>query len=183
MGEICFRAWYPSYYGKEVLGDGTGNSHQHKHHGGGSGRGGNHGNQLAKGAAVGKENHHYHGPGHGHGHHKDAPPLLDRLYVCPFCFKYSKEIVTWHRHVQACESQFQIPGDKVYVHPKGVRTVRVPIVPAATPKAGGTKRRKTSADADVQYVERVVKDEGEWSIWEADGEKDVVGFPGRPPFF
>ncbi|KJR80003.1 histone acetyltransferase [Sporothrix schenckii 1099-18] len=165
LGEICFKAWYPSYYGKEVLGDTAGNTH--------NGRG----NHQTKG--TGKENHvtshHYqhshHSHGHGHGHGgKDAPPMLDRLYVCPFCFKYSKEIVPWHGHVQVCDSQFQIPGEKVYVHPKGVRTIHVP-VSSTTPKG---KRKRVSSGVDVQYVEQVVKDEGEWSIWEVDGEKDVL---------
>ncbi|CAK7205627.1 SAS complex subunit [Sporothrix eucalyptigena] len=170
LGEICFKAWYPSYYGKEVLGDTAGNSHH--------GKGGHHSNQT-KGA--GKENHH-HAPSHhyqqhayGHGKDRDAQPMLDRLYVCPFCFKYSKEIVPWHGHVQVCESQFQIPGEKVYVHPKGVRTIRVPVSSgsaSSTPKGG--KRKRMSSEADVHYVEQVVKDEGEWSIWEVDGEKDVL---------
>jgi hypothetical protein len=26
----------------------------------------------------------------------------------------------------------------------------------------------------VRYTEEIVQDEGEWSIWEVDGEKDVV---------
>ncbi|CAK7208372.1 SAS complex subunit [Sporothrix curviconia] len=178
LGEICFKAWYPSYYGKEVLGDTAGNTHH--------GRGGAH---QAKGA--GKENHHHapshhyqqHAYGHGHGgKDKDAQPMLDRLYVCPFCFKYSKEIVPWHGHVQVCESQFQIPGEKVYVHPKGVRTIRVPVSSSASASASasassaskGSKRNRVSSEADIHYVEQVVKDEGEWSIWEVDGEKDVL---------
>ncbi|EPE03335.1 histone acetyltransferase [Ophiostoma piceae UAMH 11346] len=200
LGEICFKAWYPSYYGKEVLGDGTGNTHH--------GRGGH----ASKGQ-PGKENHvnghHHHHHHHNAGHKdKENTPILDRLYVCPFCFKYSREIVPWHGHVQVCESQFQIPGEKVYVHPRGVRTIRVPIA-SNTPGARGNKRRKSgavgagggaggggsnavggspssagggvgsaggsaSAAADHEYIEQVIKDEGEWSIWEVDGERDVL---------
>ena len=190
MGEICFRAWYPSYYGKEVLGDTAGNTHH--------GRGGAHqakGTGKGAGKGAGKENtqhassHHYqqHAYGHSHGHagkDKDAPPILDRLYVCPFCFKYSKEIVPWHGHVQVCESQFQIPGEKVYAHPRGVRTIRVPVSPAAASSVSssssspaatkGGKRKRIGSEADIHYVEQVVKDEGEWSVWEVDGEKDVL---------
>ncbi|CAK7271703.1 SAS complex subunit [Sporothrix epigloea] len=172
LGEICFKAWYPSYYGKEVLGDTAGNTHP--------GRGNA---QQAKGTS--KENHHsttgrqsqQHASGHSHGgKDKDVQPILDRLYVCPICFKYSKEIVPWHGHVQVCESNFQIPGEKIYVHPRGIRNVRVPLSPvtsSAVPTTG-SKRRRVSTEADVHHVEQTVKDEGEWSIWEVDGEKDVL---------
>ncbi|KAL1899162.1 SAS complex subunit [Sporothrix stenoceras] len=167
LGEICFKAWYPSYYGKEVLGDTAGNTHHSR--GNHQGKGAIKENNVHQPSHHYQHSHHPHGHGHSHGG-KDAPPMLDRLYVCPFCFKYSKEIVPWHGHVQVCESQFQIPGKKVYVHPKGVRTIRVP-VSSTTPKG---KRKRVSSEADIHYVEQVVKDEGEWSIWEVDGEKDVL---------
>ncbi|CAK7568386.1 MAG: SAS complex subunit [Sporothrix epigloea] len=172
LGEICFKAWYPSYYGKEVLGDTAGNTHP--------GRGNA---QQAKGAS--KENHHntashqsqQHASGHSQsGKDKDGQPILERLYVCPFCFKYSKEIVPWHGHVQVCESNFHIPGEKIYVHPRGIRNIRVPVSPvtsSAVPTTG-SKRRRVGSEADVHHVEQTVKDEGEWSIWEVDGEKDVL---------
>ncbi|OAA64707.1 histone acetyltransferase [Niveomyces insectorum RCEF 264] len=168
LGEICFRAWYPSYYGKEVLGDTTGNAHHgrgsHAHHQKGTGKE-NHPHQHR--GHTSQHPHSHMQSHHHHHHHRDHPPMLDRLYVCPFCFKYSKEIVPWHGHVQICETQFQIPGEKVYVHPKGTRTVRVPV--AAPQKA---KRKRASGETDIQYVEQIERDEGEWSIWEVDGEKD-----------
>jgi len=65
LGDISFRAWYPSYYGKDVLGDASVTSGGKANPGGG-------------GAKIG-------------GGKKDKEVLLDRLFVCPSCFKYSKE--------------------------------------------------------------------------------------------
>ncbi|CAK7264063.1 SAS complex subunit [Sporothrix epigloea] len=168
LGEICFKAWYPSYYGKEVLGDTTGNSHPGR-------------NNVHQAKGTSKENRHnaaqQHTSGSGHGgRDKEGQPILDRLYVCPYCFKYSKEIVPWHGHVQVCESSFQIPGERIYNHPQGVRKVRVPVptvVSTAAASTGG-KRRRVSSEADMHHVEQTVKDEGEWSVWEVDGERDVL---------
>lgn len=112
LGNFCFRTWYPSYYGKEVLGDG-------------------------------------------------AAPVLERLYVCPSCFKYARELVAWRGHVRLCERLARVPGRKIYVHPRGRRTTLV-----------APRRRR--GDGGVRYVEEVVEDEGEWSIWEVDGDKDGV---------
>ncbi|WYZ34135.1 hypothetical protein EsH8_I_000411 [Colletotrichum jinshuiense] len=146
LGNICFRAWYPSYYGKEVLGDAAGAK------GGGSknppahevaGAGGGAKNQQRKGA--------------------DAP-MLDRLYVCPVCFKYSKELVAWWGHVRMCERAGAVPGKKVYVHPRGRRLVRKEI-----PRTTGKK-----TNVAPKYTEEYVTDEGEWSVWEVDGEQDVL---------
>lgn len=135
LGNICFRTWYPSYYNKDVLGDAP---------------------RPANGAAAG---------GSGKATKKaerDASPVLDRLYVCPRCFKYSKELVTWWEHVRVCESGCAVPGRKIYVHPRAKREV---------PETNGKgKRRRGSAGAAVTHVE----DEGEWSIWEVDGAKDGV---------
>lgn len=157
LGDICFRAWYPSYYGKDVLGDFSSPSTSahpvHQPHGGG-------------GSKVGSKD-----GAKGHARHRDPPPILDRLCVCPCCFKYSKELVSWWEHVRICEAKGHIPGRKIYVHPKGQRTVLVPAPGTAVPKpAKGGKRGSVS----VKMVEEVVKDEGEWSIWEVDGEKEGV---------
>ncbi|KAK4176486.1 putative histone acetyltransferase [Triangularia setosa] len=118
LGDICFKTWYPSYFGKEVLDNG--------------------------------------------------PGILDRLYVCPCCFKYSKELVAWWEHVQICQGKNFIPGSKIYTHPKGQRTVLRASGPP--PKSG----RGRKSNVGQKMVEEVVQDQGEWSIWEVDGEVDVL---------
>ncbi|KAK0721511.1 acyl-CoA N-acyltransferase [Apiosordaria backusii] len=118
LGDICFKTWYPSYFGKEVLDNGSG--------------------------------------------------ILDRLYVCPCCFKYSKELVAWWEHVQLCQAKNFIPGSKIYTHPKGQRTV---LKASGPPPKSGRGRKSNVAQ---KMVEEVVQDQGEWSIWEVDGEVDVL---------
>ncbi|KAI1370536.1 acyl-CoA N-acyltransferase [Hypoxylon crocopeplum] len=159
LGSIWFRAWYPSYYGKEVLGDASGNN-----------------NAGAKdetaGGKMGKI-----GGGKRAGL---PPPLLEQLYVCPWCFKYSREMAPWWKHVGCCERTFEMPGTKVYTHPKGsrVKSVKIPAATASVPDVGGKgkgkKKGDTVAGAGVPPTAavEVVTDEGEWSVWEVDGEKD-----------
>lgn len=147
LGDLCFRTWYPSYYGKEVLGDTSGNARS----GGGSKDGG----QDASMKNMSRRD-------------KDNQPMLERLYVCPCCFKYARELVAWRGHVRLCERKMNVPGKKVYTHPRGRRKVLI----AYDGKGPGPKRRR--GDGGVRYVEDIVQDEGEWSIWEVDGEKDVV---------
>jgi len=143
LGNICFRTWYPSYYGKDVLGE-TASA----------------GRPDASTAA---------GPSKSHARRdRDASPVLDRLYVCPCCFKYSKELVTWWEHVRVCESKGFIPGRKIYAHPKMTRTVLVPV------ETNGKAPKRRRGDAGPISVPQTVQDEGEWSVWEVDGEKDVV---------
>lgn len=149
FGDLCFRTWYPSYYGKEVLGDTSGNAAK------GSKDGATHDAHLAA-AMKGQTKH-----------KQEHTAMLDRLYICPSCFKYSKEIVAWWGHVRVCEQRGRIPGRKIYVHPRGKRTILVPVDRGATQK-------KRKGDAGVRHTEEVVQDEGEWSIWEVDGEKDGV---------
>lgn len=161
FGDICFRAWYPSYYGKEVLGDMSGNSTK-------SGSDGKTNGAIAHGT---KDDHANGTQTHGRRERDNPPPMLERLHVCPCCFKYSKELVTWWEHVRMCERRGFVPGKKIYVHPKGRRTVLVPSGPA--PKQGRGKR----GNAGQKMVEQVVQDEGEWSIWEVDGETDMVSKP------
>lgn len=146
FGDICFRTWYPSYYGKEVLGDHGGTTRAGSKDAGGKDTGGK--------SSSKKEREHQ--------------TMLERLYVCPHCFKYSKELVPWWGHVRVCEQLRYVPGRKIYIHPRGRRKI---LVPAETRGAGPKKRR---GDSGIRYVEEVVQDEGEWSIWEVDGEKDGV---------
>jgi hypothetical protein len=92
--------------------------------------------------------------------------------VCPCCFKYSKELVSWWEHVRICEAREHVPGRKIYTHPRGQQTVLVP-APGTVPGPKIIKGGKRGSVA-ARMVEEVVKDEGEWSIWEVDGEKEGV---------
>ncbi|CAH0026270.1 unnamed protein product [Clonostachys rhizophaga] len=143
LGDLCFRTWYPSYYGKELLGDPSATAP--KPAGGGGGKD----DKAAK-----KDRDH-------------TPPMLNRLYVCPSCFKYSREIVAWWGHSKVCPLRGKVPGRKIYSHPRGRRTR---LVPQGGRTSLGAKRRR--GDGGVRYVEETVQDEGEWSIWEVDGEVD-----------
>ncbi|PNY18292.1 Histone acetyltransferase [Tolypocladium capitatum] len=143
LGDLCFRTWYPSYYGKEVLGDTAANA-----------KGGSKEGAKEQGAKASSKKD------------RDQQPVLERLYVCPSCFKYAKELVAWRGHVRFCGRRGHVPGKKIYIHPKGRRKILV----AHDAKAPGVKRRR--GDGGVRHVEEIVQDEGEWSIWEVDGEKD-----------
>ncbi|RYP17561.1 hypothetical protein DL765_004450 [Monosporascus sp. GIB2] len=143
LGDICFKAWYPSYYGKEVLGDVSGNAA---------------GSKDIGARMVG-------------GGGKRDPPVLDRLYVCPCCFKYSKELVTWWEHVRCCERKGVVPGRKVYTHPKG-RGLGKATAPPADSAAGTKGKGKKRSDVAAPTVEENTEEEGEWSVWEVDGESE-----------
>ncbi|CAG9952814.1 unnamed protein product [Clonostachys rosea f. rosea IK726] len=142
LGDLCFRTWYPSYYGKELLGDPSATAPK-------PASGGGKDDKAAK-----KDRDH-------------TPPMLNRLYVCPSCFKYSREIVAWWGHSKVCPLRGKVPGRKIYSHPRGRRTR---LVPQGGKTTLGAKRRR--GDGGVRYVEETVQDEGEWSIWEVDGEVD-----------
>jgi hypothetical protein len=142
FGSICFKAWYPSYYGKEVLGEDF--------------------------AHVGGFNSKIGGA-------KRDQPLLDRLYICPCCFKYSKELLPWWKHVGNCEKRASVPGTKIYAHPR--RAIAVGTAKTGSPLAsppGVAKPRGRHKSGEATNSETV--NEGEWSVWEVDGEKEGVSY-------
>lgn len=172
LGNIIFRTWYRSCYPKELIGDFSANSNTTKGGNGGGTAGVNAtgpADLLSLAREDGEGDRGQTGNGHGKGN-QDVPNMLERLYVCPCCFKYSKELVAWVGHVRMCEENAIIPGEKIYVHPKGKRTVLVPSG-LPPPKASGRGKRAATAP---RMVEEVVQDEGEWSIWRVDGEKDIL---------
>ncbi|KAK8036398.1 hypothetical protein PG991_001535 [Apiospora marii] len=145
LGDISFRAWYPSYYGKDVLGDASVTAGGKANPGGG-------------GAKIG-------------GGKKDKEVvLLDRLYVCPSCFKYSKEEGKWRQHIGACLPRGWVPGDKVYIHPKegGSRSA----THGTTGSDARRGRKPKKAEGFGSAAPTVV--EGEWSVWEVDGENEPL---------
>ncbi|XDG05169.1 hypothetical protein ABKA04_004784 [Annulohypoxylon sp. FPYF3050] len=137
LGDICFKAWYPSYYGKEVLGDISNTTNA-----GGKDRQGS--KDRDGGGKIG---------GRIGGGKRNPPPMLERL---------------------TCERTFRMPGTKVYTHPKGRRTVKIPATEGVEKVKGrGRKRSDAGAHTNVSAAaEKVITDEGEWSVWEVDGEKD-----------
>ncbi|KAK7968643.1 hypothetical protein PG996_002931 [Apiospora saccharicola] len=143
LGDISFRAWYPSYYGKDVLGDASVTSGGKANPGGG-------------GAKI------------GGGKKEKEVVLLPRLFVCPSCFKYSKEEGKWRKHIGACLLRGWVPGDKVYVHPKAPH--------GSTGSGSDTTRRgrkPKKADGSGSLPAHPVV-EGEWSVWEVDGENEPL---------
>jgi hypothetical protein len=108
--------------------------------------------------------------------------MLDRLYICPCCFKYSKELVSWWKHVHYCEKKAFIPGIKVYTHPRRSKMVNVPQVnPKSTSQVGTTKGKGKDKSDDGRHVTDETVNEGEWSVWEVDGEKEGVSYFPFPP--
>ncbi|KAJ0117241.1 hypothetical protein J7T55_003651 [Diaporthe amygdali] len=150
FGNICFSTWYHSPYGTEALGDVSGNSVKSGNSNGPSSQDGNNKDDSQGNASS----------------RKTKEDKLDRLYVCPCCFKYSKELVPWWQHVHQCERRGYVPGKKIYTHPKGQRARHA----ATTPKGTGRKRKAPDTPAQPA-VNDTVEDQGEWSIWEVDGEE------------
>lgn len=152
FGNVCFSTWYHSPYGTEALEDISGNV---KANGiGGIKDGG------SKEEALSNPNR------------RTKEEILDRLYVCPSCFKYSKELVPWWQHVHQCERRGHVPGRKIYTHPKGRRARHGAAGPAVMPKGPGPGRKRKASDAASAPYEEEVQDKGEWSIWEVDGEEE-----------
>lgn len=150
FGNICFSTWYHSPYGTEALEDISGYV---KANGVGGVKDGG-----SKEEALSNPNR------------RTKEERLDRLYVCPSCFKYSKELVPWWQHVHQCERRGHVPGRKIYTHPKGRRARQLPASAAVVPKGPGRKRK--ASDAAPIPIEEDVQDQGEWSIWEVDGEEE-----------
>lgn len=164
LGDICFRTWYPSYYGKELLGDASSGYAGKAGSAQSSGKGTKAGSASTGGDGSAKTS-----SKRGSGGGGEAS-MLDRLYVCPYCFKYSKELVSWLGHVRFCERSGRMPpGRKIYTHPRGRRSV-LKAVPEV--KRGPGKR----TNSGIRHVEEVVTDRGEWSVWEVDGEQHTVRF-------
>ncbi|KUI72318.1 Males-absent on the first protein [Cytospora mali] len=151
FGNICFSTWYHSPYGTEALGEISGTSTGSSSHDGSFKEEGGLSNSTSR---------------------RTKEDKLDRLYVCPCCFKYSKELVPWWQHVHLCERRNYIPGEKIYTHPKGRRTRQVPVGAAAVPSSKGPGRKKKGPETTAHSVEETVEDQGEWSIWQVDGEKE-----------
>ncbi|KAI2616861.1 acyl-CoA N-acyltransferase [Hypoxylon sp. NC1633] len=199
LGRTTFKAWYPSYYGKEVLGSIPNNA---------SSVGAKDNSTGGAGAIMNKM---------GGGSKRTAlpQPLLDILYVCPLCFKYSRELDSYHEHTLCCSATFEMPGCKVYTHPKGqppqikgvsaketvgeyVAKLMAKVIAEARATATATNaegrprkekekrddvvpraKAKANADADADGVaplgeNLMATQEGEWSVWEVDGEKDAL---------
>lgn len=152
FGNVCFSTWYHSPYGTEALGGISGNSVKAT---------------SANGPqdATSKEESILNATSK-----KAKEDKLDRLYVCPCCFKYSKELVPWWQHVHLCERRGYVPGEKIYTHPKGRQNRQVPDGSAAAHKGQGRKRKHS--DVPANPVEDPAEDQGEWSIWEVDGERE-----------
>lgn len=162
FGNICFSTWYHSPYGTEALGDVSGNSVKSGNSNGPSSQDGN-GKDEGTGNATSR---------------KTKEDKLDRLYVCPCCFKYSKELVPWWQHVHQCERRGYVPGEKIYTHPKAhqarhaASATGVGAGPSAVPAHKAAGRKRKAPDTAAQPAEDTVEDQGEWSIWEVDGEEE-----------
>lgn len=73
--------------------------------------------------------------------------MLERLYVCQWCFGYCRDILDAIGHRRVCKRGFgggrALPGKCIYSHP--------------VPRAIGGKASESA-----------------WSVWEVDGEVDTV---------
>lgn len=155
FGNVCFSTWYHSPYGTEALGEISGNSIK--------------ANSVSGVYDGGSKEEALSNP----SNRKTKEERLDRLYVCPSCFKYSKELVPWWQHVHLCERRRgDVPGQKIYTHPKGPRARQLPAGTATSAASKGPGRKKKNMDGSAQVPEDEVEDQGEWSIYEVDGEEE-----------
>ncbi|RDA90556.1 hypothetical protein CP533_5677 [Ophiocordyceps camponoti-saundersi (nom. inval.)] len=145
LGNLCFRTWYSSQYGKEVFDHNNNNNNSHNNNNTNSNNVNNSNSNTQATTSSSK---------------REPQRMLERLYVCPCCFKYARELVAWRGHVRLCERRRHVPGSKIYVHPRTRRR-------REEGKDSVVKRRRAESCAD-----QLARSEGEWSIWEVDGDKD-----------
>ena len=169
LGNLCFDTWYRSYYSKDILGD----------HSGGKIKGGKdaHNNQPSPGGSSTDSEPHHCGNNSVkddgakvHSRSRDAAPALERLYVCPCCFKYSKELVTWWAHVRYCQARQHVPGEKIYTHPRSASHIPMPQPQSVSSSGRKADQVKKAASEEAEDV----KTQGEYSVWEVDGGRDTV---------
>ncbi|RDA89143.1 hypothetical protein CP532_2244 [Ophiocordyceps camponoti-leonardi (nom. inval.)] len=145
LGNLCFRTWYSSQYGKEVFENNVINSNSNNNNCNNNNHNSSSSTQPMFSSSSSK---------------REPPRMLERLYVCPCCFKYARELVAWRSHVRLCERRRHVPGRRIYVHPRTRRR-------REEGKDLGLKRRRAES-----CVDDLAESEGEWSIWEVDGDKD-----------
>lgn len=160
FGDVMFRAWYPSPYVKEVVGKEV--IEERKIRGlAASGGAGNVVDSVWK--VDGAHTNGYTAGGGpivigGKGLQPDGTVslMLERLFVCRWCFAYTRHVGEAVGHRRSCERQpgqrlgedgWGVPGRKIYTHPL-------------------SKAEKMKRGAG--------KGQGVWSVWEVDGEVDTV---------
>ncbi|PSR74883.1 acyl-CoA N-acyltransferase [Coniella lustricola] len=148
FGNVCFSTWYHSPYGAEALKEISGNS-------------------IKSSIPTA-------GGGGGQSSRKTKEGKLDRLYVCPSCFKYSKELVPWWQHVHLCERRAHMPGQKIYTHPKTQRTTGQQRLAGHASHRSPMRSKKTAETAHEPQDPQDPQDQGEWSIWQVDGEDEPL---------
>lgn len=168
LGNLCFDTHYLSYYRNDMLGDKSSKSK--------GGKAASHdltlpNMRVASPADTDPRKYGTRGAkddeAKASGRARDALARLERLYVCPCCFKYSKELMAWCIHMRLCIENQKVPGEKVYIHPRGMS--KIPIQSSQTPSKRGGMGRKI---LEVEYEEVVTN--GEYSIWEVDGDENTL---------
>ncbi|PQE19331.1 histone acetyltransferase protein [Rutstroemia sp. NJR-2017a BVV2] len=152
FGDICFKSWYSSWYPREIIGM--------NHGAGGAGELG--GGHVGSGGVT-KGNKSGNGKGNGKGSAGAAASAtqVERLWVCGWCFAYSLSKGEMGVHREVCRRRVEgPPGRRIYVHAE----------------------RSGDGDevGDGDGMDREGEEKGEWSVWEVDGEEEVVSFLSFP---
>ncbi|KAI9837839.1 MAG: hypothetical protein M1819_006773 [Sarea resinae] len=104
LGDVLFKTWYGSFYPPEIVGRGS----------------------AAAAATVPTTNissPSVNGVSEGSGAGTVAAKgVTERLYVCRWCFKYSKELMPYLGHVRSCPLRAEPPGHRIYS--KGPYSIR-----------------------------------------------------------